>query len=75
MITLKPIKLWIIFNQATIVNLGRAMYQKGIVINLQTRLSLELLIVIKLIITMIGLVETSKKLVRMTQWSMILLLK
>ncbi len=72
---MKPIRLWIIFNQATIVNLGRAMFQKGIVINLQTRLSLGLLIVIKLITTMIGLVETSKKLVRMTQWSMILLLK
>ena len=74
-ITLKPIKLWIIFSRATIVNFGRAMFLKDTVINLQTRLSLGLLIVIKLITTMIGLAETSKKLARMTQWSMIPLLK
>lgn len=72
---LKLTKLLIIFKLATIVNLGKVLFPKDIVINLLMKISLELLIVIKLIIIMIGLVEISKKLVRMTLWSMIILLK
>lgn len=72
---LKLTKLLIIFKLATIVNLGKVLFPKDIVINLQMKISLELLIVIKLITIMIGLVEISKKLVRMTLWSMIILLK